>query len=346
MRLLLGGGVIDGKRVLSGRGFADLTNFADYRFNPGLPGLGRSFTQFETFRGVEYAHGGGMPGFNSILKLYPDADVGIFVSIMGGEIGSVRPEDKPAAPGDRGFGHRSTCSKRSSRSGRSTTTSRHSSFRAVWPRRSEGPAAWVSTAPDRIEPYLGRYVITSATRTRSVGTRIMGLLGSVIVQQAGPSAVKVMGLGPYRHVGPNLYQDAKGAIIAFLTSPRAGSWRLASAQPNSGRRIGWPTPVWTLPLFALSFLVLLTSVVNLRPRASLRARRLALFSLSGLALVMIGLLAECEWGVALAVVKGEVILPALWRIALHAGALLMAWAAATFILKRGSPISRLAYATA
>ena len=88
MRLLLNDGAIDGHRVLSTRAFSALTDFDAYRFHAGLPGMARSFTQLEEFRGLEYAHGGSMPGFSSIMKIYRDADLGVFVCMLGGEPGA------------------------------------------------------------------------------------------------------------------------------------------------------------------------------------------------------------------------------------------------------------------
>jgi CubicO group peptidase (beta-lactamase class C family) len=344
MRMLLGGGAIDGKRVLSPRAFADLTNFSDYRFNAGLPGFARSFTQFESFRGVEYAHGGEMPGFNSIMKIYPDADVGIFISVMGGQVGSfdLTPSRFSQAMDDAKI---DPPARKALFALETLNDDLAEQFiPATWPRRSEGPAAFQSTAPDRIEPYLGRYVLTNATRSRSLLVRLRGMLGGVVVTSAGPSAIKVMGLGPYRHVGPNLYEDAKGRRIAFLTAP-AGRFMAMHLTPAQFRKTDWlDTPGWSVPLLALAILVLLTSLIQLRPRAPARLSRMTLFSLGGFALVVAGVWAECEWGVALAVVKGDMILSTAWRLGLDAGAALLLWAAVAFFLKRNAPIGRVSYA--
>ena len=62
-----------------------MTNFDHYRFHPGMPGGGHAFIQFEEFRGLEYAHSGSIPGFSSMMKIYPDADVAILVCFLGGQ---------------------------------------------------------------------------------------------------------------------------------------------------------------------------------------------------------------------------------------------------------------------
>ena len=88
MRLLLNDGTLEGRQVLSPAAFRALTDFDAYRFRAGLPGMARSFTQLEELRGLEYAHGGSIPGFSSIMTIYRDADVGIFVCFLGGEPGA------------------------------------------------------------------------------------------------------------------------------------------------------------------------------------------------------------------------------------------------------------------
>jgi hypothetical protein len=70
-------------------------------------------------------------------------------------------------------------------------------------------------------------------------------------------------------------------------------------------------------------------------------RRVATLSLAGFALVLADLLAEWQWGVDLAVTRGEVVVPALWRLALHAGAVLLAWSAIRYARERGDTLSRI-----
>jgi hypothetical protein len=60
-------------------------------------------------------------------------------------------------------------------------------------------------------------------------------------------------------------------------------------------------------------------------------RTLAKWELMGLGLVIVGLLAEWQWGITQAVGKGAILGPLLWRLALHAGVVLMAWQAVVFL---------------
>src|SRR5262249_28770526 len=103
------------------------------------------------------------------------------------------------------------------------------------------------------------------------------------------------------------------------------------------------TPVWGLPAFLIATLLILSIAVQLRASAAPRLKHLARGALLGLALVVGGLLAEWQWGIALAVVKGEVLLPALWRLGLHVGAVLLAWAAIRFLTSRHETVGRVGF---
>jgi hypothetical protein len=59
--------------------------------------------------------------------------------------------------------------------------------------------------------------------------------------------------------------------------------------------------------------------------------------------VVAGLLLEWQYGVRLAVVEGAIIFPALWRLGLHVGALILLYSAAVFFEDRTESISRLGY---
>ena len=91
-------------------------------------------------------------------------------------------------------------------------------------------------------------------------------------------------------------------------------------------------------------MVLLTAFVQLRRKAPPELRRLARFALIGLGLVLVGLLAEWEWVMRVAVAQGAILAPALWRLVLHAGAGILGWQAIVFLRVRGVPIGRLARA--
>lgn len=340
MRMLLNGGVADGRQVLSPRAYADLTNFDNYRFHPGMPGAGRAFVQFEEMRGLEYAHSGHMPGFSSMMEIYPEADVAVFTSFMGGPVGSydtnltsilqamddskVEPKAKP---------------------GMATMDRLNDLFAAkfipaVWP-RSEGSQPPVSSAPERLDDFIGTYL--SGERSRSFQMRIMAMLETMKIERAGPDAVKVMGL-TFKRIRPYLYEEKTGKRLAFAARPD-GRYVAIGLSPGQFRKTNWlETPAWTVLLFPVTLLILLTGLIQLRPRASDRLRSVAGLSLLGAVAVIAGLLLEWQFAVPLAVVKGAVILPALWRLALNLGAGLLVWAAARFFLRRSEPVGWVSYA--
>ncbi len=330
MRLLLNDGTRNGRQVLSPRAFAALTDFDSYRFRPGLPGLARSFTQLEEFRGLEYAHGGSMPGFSSIMKIYRDADVGVFVCVLGGEPGAydynlsgsiralwdldVAAAARPALLVLRTLAERFA----------------EEFIPAVWPRSSAGTPATAGTAPDDIEPFLGHYLATE-NKTRSFALRVGSWLGGIDVIRVDSEHIGIAGLGAYRRVGPYLYEDAKGRRIAFADLP-VGRFAAIGLSPGVYRKTNaLESPVWTLPMMLAATLVVLSALAQLRRRAPVRLRRLAAFAVVGYLLVLAGLLLEWQYGVRLTVVEGAIILPALWRVGLHVGAIMLLWSAVRFI---------------
>ncbi len=344
LRLLLNGGSLDGRTVLSPKAFAELTDFSRYRFHPGMPGGAFSFIQFEEFRGFEYAHSGSVPGFSSMMKIYPDADVAIFVTFLGGQVGgfdltvsnvfrslrqiNIRDEAKP------GFHVL-----------RELTDSFPARFiPADRPRSSEAPQPWPAPASEQLDPFLGSYVIAS-NHSRSFVSRLGGWVGTIHLERAGAEGVRlreVAELGDYHKVGPLLYENATGDRLALAETP-VGRAMAVGLSGGVFRQTNWiESPGWTLPVFAIALLVLLTAFVQLRRKAPDRLRLLARSNLIGLALVLGGLLAEWQWGVNLAIGQGAIVRPLLWRLAIHVGAGLLIWRSIEFWRGRGGRVGRVA----
>jgi hypothetical protein len=344
MRMFLNGGTLDGRTIISPRAFADLTNFDHYRFHPGMPGGGRAFVQFEEFRGFEYAHSGSVPGFSSMMKIYPDADVGILVTFLGGQppgfdltvtnvvtslrrIG-IRPEARPGLVTMRELTDR--FADRFIPAGR--------------PRSSEGRVQTVQSA-EPIDRYLGNYVIAT-NHSRSFIARLMGWGGLIRLEPATGDDLRLGGipeLGDYRPVGPLLYQNAKGERLALATLP-VGRYMAIGLSGGIFRKTNpIESPGWSLPLFAIALVLLATGLIQLRRKAPSHLRHLAGWNLIGLGLVLTGLLAEWQWGVRLGIVKGSIVLPAIWRVGIHAGAAILVWQAVRFFRTRGVPIGRIGY---
>jgi CubicO group peptidase (beta-lactamase class C family) len=348
MRLLLNDGTLDGRQVLSPAAFRALTDFDAYRFRAGLPGMARSFTQLEEFRGLEYAHGGSIPGFSSIMTIYRDADVGIFVCFLGGEPGafdynltgtiralrdlSVEPASKAAMLPLQLL----------------TQHFADEFIPATWPRSSEGTpaapgaAAGVATgvatnAADDIEPFFGHYLATES-RTRSFALRVGSWFGAVDVVRMA-DGIRVAGLGPFHRIGSYLYEDAKGRRMAFAELP-VGRFVAIGLSPGVFRKTtALESPLWTLPLLLAATLGLVSGLARLRARTPPRLRRLAVVALIGYLLVLMGLLLEWQFGTRLSVVEGAIVLPTLWRLGLYLGAVMLLLSAVRFVLPRDRTLS-------
>jgi CubicO group peptidase (beta-lactamase class C family) len=348
MRLLLNDGTLDGRQVLSPAAFRALTDFDAYRFRTGLPGMARSFTQIEELRGLEYAHGGSMPGFSSIMTIYRDADVGIFVCFLGGE---------PSA-----FDYNLTGTLRALRDLSVEPAAKAAMLPlqmltqhfadefipATWPRSSEvtpaaGTAAGVATgAADDIEPFLGHYLATES-KTRSFALRVGSWFGAVDVVRMGGDGIGVAGLGPFHRVASYLYEDAKGRRMAFAELP-VGRFIAIGLSPGVFRKTtALESPLWTLPLLLAATLGLASALARLRARTPARLRRLAAVALIGYCLVLAGLLLEWQFGAQLTVVEGAIIVPTLWRMGLYLGVLMLLLSAVRFVVPRDRTLSIGAY---
>lgn len=337
MRLLLNGGQLDGKQILSPEAYADLTDFDHYRFHAGMPGLGRGFIQFEEFRGFEFAGGGSIPGFSSLMLIYREADVGIFVSYMGGQVGSfnltfsnvVRSlgdlDIQPAAKA--GF----------ATLGQLADSIAEQFIPANRPRSSESKTFFASAGGGRLEDFLGQYV-PSSDHSRTFIVRLAGSMQGFEVIRAGPDAIKLTGAaaayGTLRKIAPLLYEGEKGRRVAFAELPTGRYMAVGLSGGTFRQSNAIESPVWSILVFAASLLIVLTALIQWRRRVPSSVRQLARHLSIGFLLVLVGLLAEWQWGVMLGIVRGDVLLPALWRIGLHVGAGMMLWAAVKFLRQR------------
>jgi len=347
MRMLLNGGSLDGRQVLTPRAFQALTDFDAYRFRSGMPGLARSFTQLEEFRGLEYAHGGAMPGFSSIMKIYRDADVAIFVAFLGGQPGAFDYTLTSVIGGLRDLDV--TPQSRAAMLPLQQLSEHFADefIPASWPRSSAGPDGAVSNDPaannpEALEGFFGHY-LAAENETRSFAPRVGSWLGGVDVVRVGSDGIGVAGQGPYHRVGPYLYEDSKGHRIAFAELP-VGRYIALGVSAGVFRETNQlESPAWTLPLMLAAALLILSALMRLRAGTSARLRRLAAAALSGYALVVAALLLEWQYGVRLAVVDGAIVLPAFWRLGLHIGAIVLLVSAVRFLYRRDRSIGTAAY---
>lgn len=339
MRMLLNRGVLDGHRVLSERAFSDLINFDDYRFNPGMPGMGRALTQLEEFRGLEYAHGGGMPGFSSLMTLYADADVGVFISFLGGQLPSfdarltnmlqdvnaaaVSPAARPALLDLQLF-------------------TQHFADHFIASDRPRSSTGGVAKVPgiEPTPPDLSGTYFPAQDETRSLGLRMVRWFSGVQVSQAHDGTLTLAGTGPYRRIAPDLFENTKGNRIAFL---RLAGEDYMAVHLSAGvfEKKSWlQAPASSLLLTPLLLLVLLSSLWHLRLSAAPRLKHVARGSLAGALLILAGLCCELQFARDV-VTTGEYI-PALllWRAVTWGGAALLLLSAWRFFRGNGPSIGR------
>ena len=332
MRLLLNNGTLDGRVVITPTAFANLIDFDHARFHPGMPGAGLAFVQFEEHRGLEYAHSGHIPGFSTMMKVYADADLAIFVTFLGGTPPSF---DLTVTNVFRSL--RRVDVERPARPGFAVLNSLTDSFAVRFipadrPRSSESARQQIPDLSLGLDEFLGKYELAT-NHSRSFVSRFSGWVGVIALERAD-SGVRLAGipeLGQYHEVGPLLYENATGERLA-LARNAGGRFMAVGLSGGVFRKTNaFKSPGWTLLPFLASILVLLTALIQLRKKASPVLRTLAKWELIGLLLVIAGLLAEWQWGITQAVGKGAIVGPLLWRLMLHAGAVLMAWQAVVFV---------------
>ena len=338
MRLLLNQGTLDERPVLSPGAFANLLDFDHARFHPGMPGGGLAFVQFEEFRGLEYAHSGHIPGFSSMMQVYPDADVAIYFGFLGGTPGSF---DLTVTNVMRAL--REVSIQAAAKPGFAVLNSVTDSFAVRFipagrPRSSESAALKATDSTTTLDEFLGTYE-QATNHSRSFVSRFAGWLGTIKLERAGVDGVRLGGipaLGEYKPVGPLLYENAKGQRLALKTMP-VGRFMAISLSGGVFRKTNaLDSPGWSVLMFAGAFLVLLTGLIQVRPKAAPALRSLARWELLALLLVLVGLLAEWQWGITLAVGKGAILRPLIWRLAIHVGVAIMIWRAFLFLRDRAS----------
>ncbi|WP_278312450.1 serine hydrolase domain-containing protein [Lolliginicoccus levis] len=82
MRALLGGGELDGQRVLSPRS-AQLMLTRQAGMDPRVAGAGYGTWQFQLGPPSGFGHGGDLPGIHTQYVVVPELDLGIFVAVNG-----------------------------------------------------------------------------------------------------------------------------------------------------------------------------------------------------------------------------------------------------------------------
>lgn len=234
----LGGGQVDGARILSEAG-TDLMHTRQFGNDDRLPGLGLAF--FEHVQGEHrlLEHGGDSPGFHALLSLMPEQDTGLFVVVNGDGTGDLGEELRTAFV-DHFF-----------------------------------PSTPREPLPDHTGngEYGGHYRMSRINQ--SDATKLLALLVGVSVTDNADGTIEMNG-ERHRPVGPDLFESEEdGQLLAFRRDASGEvAYLFQSAEPaESFQRLSWyQSP--TLHLFgAAAALLTMLSMAWWPVSAILRRRR-------------------------------------------------------------------------
>lgn len=250
LRFLMGDGALDGVRVLQPETMARLRSrlFDD---RPKAADMAHGFQARHMFGTTVYGHGGGVNEFLSNLAFIPEICAGVFISQNGGT-GANLPFVVPTE------------------------------LLGVLAARSWLEAAEPEPVPDaaaRAAEAAGRYLTNR--RTFSGPGQLLAALSPMTVTALPDGALLIptpLSQGPVRHepIAPDIWQDARGARMAFLRDETGQIVRLADgtgAQTHERLR-GLADPVWLWLTLGLAALLSVTSLLGLTWRHGLRGGRL------------------------------------------------------------------------
>lgn len=93
MMALLNGGELDGKRILRPALFQQFMNADTNRLNPLLLGMGFIIFERDIDGRRTMGHNGGMQGFSTDMELFPESNVGVFISLFTSYTGIPEHDD-------------------------------------------------------------------------------------------------------------------------------------------------------------------------------------------------------------------------------------------------------------
>ena len=330
MIMLLNKGELNGQRILSPESWQEFTDFSPNKLDPRLPTWGRII--YETFNGGRYAYGhdGGVGKFRTMLRVYPQSGIALFMSQQTGvewglripipnalsDLFSIKP-DKPRTAVEQTF------------------FQAEPQFEAAFVKAYIPPAPAVAPAADLkpipVAELAGRYWTQLAKGTRYILLEVINRLGPTTkVEDLGGNRISITlpGAAPkaFRQIAVNQYQEEGGTrSIVFASSPRGINANFTDASTLAYiHQLPWHYRPW-LTIFPLPIaLVLLITGVFLAVAQPLANRRAALLFAGGAALTLIGLIAELQFVLNVLYHGGHTALAVLWRLVLHGGVLALA----------------------
>ncbi|WP_431868330.1 serine hydrolase domain-containing protein [Nocardiopsis eucommiae] len=304
MLALLGGGELDGERVL-GTEWAEAMLDRRFEVHPEATAMGYGTYEFRTGPSRAVGHGGDLDGLHTGYVLVPGIDAGVFVAVNGDDSGP----DAGADPlRDLRFTVLNAFVDTFAPDGETDGTGAVSSGGtvAVGPdaARTEGTDEADTEGTDATEAgaYTGSYVTTR--RPGSGSGRIVTLFDNVTVRDAGDGALSVRGgLVPddrWVPVGHDVFEAGEsGDRLAFVMEDGEAVAVYLDANPTSGydRVPAWGSPAAHLATVAVSLLLLIGGAVRLRrpggaarTAAAVSSGLTALACLTGVGLVVYAVL--------------------------------------------------------
>ncbi|HEY0938546.1 MAG TPA: serine hydrolase domain-containing protein [Steroidobacter sp.] len=322
MRALMNGTQYEGGRILSEPLYRAMMDVSAHRAHPRVPGLGYTIYETDYAGRSAIGHGGLIDGFATELAIFPDAQLGVFISSNVGPqappltLSLILEELKVTPEVLAGAGKAMSVS-------RGTVEKFAETF--VAPRRSSDTVEELA----RLNPadIAGRYASGGASGGLTLGTRLfLGGLGGLNVAMHSPDSLLING---------QIYRQVSPAYFVNEENQRSYAFRIENDRVlQVGNPIGWyarapfyTSGMFTLAPMALGVVLLLTSVVYLAPigphtdRASLRILGATLLAAT---IVFIGAMAlELEYAEFAVYGPGNLAWAVLWRLALNGAVVLL-----------------------
>ncbi len=311
-----------GRGMLSASGLSKLLDFDHCRFHPGLPGIGWSFFEFGALPEPAFGHGGSVSGFSSILKIYPRARVGVFVSYLGGQVSTfdatvfniirhfdelnLAPPVRAAMNEIGGLPDRLYEGLFGARQMQTSGWQPHIEETGSRDANEPGPAQ-----------LAGRYL--PLEQSRQLINRLMRAFSPVMVEPAGDDSVNLNGMLVYQRIAPFLYQSDSGNRIAFNRLDGQLYMALGMSVAGFGKARWYSYPRWAIVMVLAGCLLMVTALPYLGTWSGRPLRRFAGMVCGGAALCLGALVVEAELGSRLVLMDGAWFLPNLWRLAFHVG---------------------------
>ena len=320
MAALLDGGCLEGRCLLRQETFAQFTDMDMNRLHPNGKGLGFILYEKEIAGRFAYGHDGGQDGFSTVMTLFPDHNVGVFISIFS-YVGI--PDDDSLSTWLDMFGRMPVVSTY----GEANAAVESFAERFLAPPPASGPAGdW---EPEDLAFLEGNYLGTRAVGS-SLLTRMMRVGAATSVEVNGDE-VSIAGNGPWRQAGQGVLRKEGEPYDYLYTRRNDDIFLQLSIAPPVDMLVKKPWHMnlrWTvLPLLIPILLAPLGLIyAAVQRKTALRARFGLLVGLSGIAVVL-GIWMELEYFSSAYFAREGFLALVGWRLLLNA-----AWLAALYSL--------------